>query len=192
MDSLKRIAGDDGWINVAQHDDIKRAGGSVAEIILNNPRNGVRADGEWRSGRREAKNIGDVADAGVGDEREWEKDIRRAGACGGVQTSLHDDVRRADDVEAGTVSGWQGSEEDCLRAKIHNTASHADPVGGDEWPVGNVGNGKSDRTRAAERDIRPTRRHERPVGCIAWDDLVGGTDEREAVGGETNVEHQVA
>ena len=192
LDGLIGAANDDRWCGVAEDNDIKCADGGVAEIVLNNPCDGVRPNRKWRAGRRGAENIGDIADTGVGDEGQRKTDVGEPSACGGVEAGLYDDVRRANDVEAGAV-GKSIAEGDSFEAEIHNAASHANPLRRDDRPVGEVVHSDCDRTGAARRIVRPTQRaDEWPTGGVAGNGLVCRTDEGKTVGREPQVEHEIA
>lgn len=193
MDGLHRWAVDDGRINVAEHDDVKRTSHTVAEIVLHDASDRVRADGEWRTRRRSESNVGD--DTGAGVAHDWQR-IRNIGeACSreGTQTRLNDDVGRADDVETRTVGSKDTAKRDGLSAEVHDATHLTNPLRRDRRPIGDKERAKNrDAVGTAEWNIRPTRRPiESPVGGVAGGELVGGTDERKAIRGETDIVHQI-
>ena len=151
-----RRAVDDWRINVSKHDDVERATGTVAEIVLNSASDGVRADGERRTGWRSANQIGD--DAGAGVAHDWQRigNIGEARACQRGKARLDDDIGRANDVEAGTVGASDAAKRDRFCAEIHDATDLTDPVCRDRRPVGDKERAENrDAVRAAQWNICP-------------------------------------
>jgi hypothetical protein len=184
---------DDGRINIAQHDNVECASGGVAEIVLHDASDSVRADGERRSGYGRANQIGD--DAGTSVAHDWQRirDICEARSRHRRKACLHDDVGRADDVETRTVCSSDTAKRDGLSAKVHDAANLTDPLRGDRGPISDKERTKNcDRARATRWNVRPTRRAiETPVGGIAGRELISGTDERKAIRGDADIVHQI-
>ena len=190
LNSLHGRTVNDGWGNIAQHDDVKRAGGTVAEIVLDEASDSVRADRERRSGWWETNQVRD--DAGTGVAHDWQRvnDICEARTRCGIKTRLHDDVGRTDERE--TIAGIsQSAELDSLKAKIHDAARLTDPLRGHGRPIGRNEGAEDEYVGATS--VRPTcRAIEHPIGTIAGNSLVRRTDKSEAIGTRADIEHKIA